>query len=343
MSNSPFPKRTKSQATAEIGMTIVAGIVREHLGWEFRRTPQEADFGIDGYIDVITKEGYVTGKSFAVQIKTGPSYLVESPRGAWRYRGDVKHVNYYANLDVPVLLILVDPSSRTAWWQIFNAYEIDRTEGGWTIAVPHSKQFERNCREELFKLVGPATDYLPHLEHFWTLGESAKDYGIICLQVQRFEIERGLFRPFQRILERLTASREAVLGARNKLEVLIDGYNEDSRELFQIPEVRRWVTSMVETSKYLAYFLYLGSEAQAINLIIACICEAEVVGQEKNPEQVGKVGLRLKAPERIGAFMNQQYAQLNELTERFGLSEETNHAISVEFADKIQRFGKVSG
>lgn len=343
MADNPFPKRTESHATAEIGVTLVAGIVRERLGWEFRRAPQESDFGIDGYIDVITKEGYVTGKSFAVQIKTGASYLVESPSGHWRYRGEVKHINYYANLGVPVLLILVDPSSRTAWWQLFDVYEIDRTDGGWTIAVPHSRRLDSSCRAELAKLVGPATDYLPYLETFWMLGDNAKDYDTIWIQVQRIEIERGLFRPFQRIFERLSATREAILGARNKVEVSVSGYDDDSRELFQIPEVRQWVTSMVEATKYLAYFLQLGPEARAIHLIIACVCEAEVVGWGRKPEHARKLELRLRAPEKVEGFMNQQYAELNELTERYSLPMATNRSVSEKFAAKVDQFGKVSG
>jgi len=123
----PLPKQSPSQSIGEIGVNIVSLKVHQSLGWNFRRTPQELDFGIDGYIDIVTDEGYVTGKSIAVQIKTGPSYLRDgSNTETWRYVGDLKHINYYINHHTPVLLLLVDHQNHEIWWRQFSAYETEK-------------------------------------------------------------------------------------------------------------------------------------------------------------------------------------------------------------------------
>ncbi|MCB1099707.1 MAG: DUF4365 domain-containing protein [Verrucomicrobiae bacterium] len=63
------------------------------LGWTFRPVHQEDDFGIDGYIDVVT-EGHVTGQCLAVQIKCGDSFLRGASEGGVKFLGSKRHLNY---------------------------------------------------------------------------------------------------------------------------------------------------------------------------------------------------------------------------------------------------------
>ena len=324
-----FPQRTAAQATGEQGITIFALLVQRELGWQFRRTPQESDFGIDGYIDIVTPEGYVTGKSLAVQIKTGASYFSEMSAGAWVYRGNVKHLNYYINAGLPVLLVLVHPDREAAWWRVFDAYETDRSGNDWIIGIPPRNEVTSASRHSLEALAGAATDYLPHLEHLWTLGDKVKDYGAVCVQVLRAEVESCNVRPFQRIFERLSLSREVALSATNKIDFLIDGYDEDPRELFQIPEVSKWIMEAVHAAKYLAFFLYLGPKAQGIDLIVSCVCDAHLVGPNR---------LQFRTPENLPAFLEQQFLWLNEFAEAHAMPEEVIYEASMRFHERIKQF-----
>jgi len=104
-----------------MGVTFVKHATEAEFGWIFRKNPQEYDFGIDGYIDLITESGEVTGKSIAVQIKCGASYFKEKTKHGWNYRGELRHINYFMNLPCPVLLILVDPEKAKIWWVDFEA------------------------------------------------------------------------------------------------------------------------------------------------------------------------------------------------------------------------------
>ncbi len=335
MPDHPFPLRTTAQATGELGVAIVATLVRENLGWEFRRTPQESDFGIDGYIDIVTHQAYVTGKSLAVQIKTGTSFFAEPTPEGWRYRGELKHVNYYCNAPVPVVLILVDPTRRQAWWRQFEVYETDRTGGSWTLLVPRVNELGSGARFAMEKIAGCSTNYLPHLEQFWMLGENVREYDMVCIQVQRLEIETRNVRPFAKLFERLSVSREVVERAMNKVDFVVDGYNDDQRELYQVPEVVRWIERAIEEVKYLSYFLCLGDRAQGILLIISCLAGAERVDECPSQTPAGCYHVRFTSPDRISGFVTQQFEWLNEFTERHGLPEETNRTVSLRFSNRV--------
>ena len=111
-----LPKYDGPAKKGEEGATIVKAIVEEDLKWIFRKNHQENDFGIDAYIDLITDKNYVTGKSIAIQIKTGDSYFKEQNETGWIFRGKLKHLNYYLNHDIPVIIVLVDDQNKSAYW-----------------------------------------------------------------------------------------------------------------------------------------------------------------------------------------------------------------------------------
>lgn len=325
MAPAHFPRRTTAQATGETGCAIVALIVQEELGWQFRRTPQEADFGVDGYVDVITDEGYVTGKSLAVQIKSGSSYIKWDAAGTTRYRGDRKHVNYYLNHTVPVLLVIVDPETKSAWWRRFDAYETDGDDHSWSIAISLESRLNAAAKGVLARLVGPAVDYLSHLEHHWSLAARTAEAHQIVLQVTRREVDGQLTRPFARVLERLGVSRAIAESSRNKLDFLIFGFDDDPRELYEIPSVRAWINEIVMSSVPLAYFLDLSADAHGIQTILYCVSRATVVGPDTKPSR--KL-LRIEDGESAIQFMNAQFAKLNDFTDLLGLSDDVNRECS---------------
>jgi len=323
----PLPKQSPSQSIGEIGVNIVSLKVHQSLGWNFRRTPQELDFGIDGYIDIVTDEGYVTGKSIAVQIKTGTSYLRDgSNTETWRYVGDLKHINYYINHHTPVLLLLVDPQNHEIWWRQFSAYETEKTRSGWTTEISKSSYLDDSSKQELNFIAGHAKDYLSHLDDFWNIGHNAKDNDLIILHVTRTEIETRNVRVFASTIKRLSASRTILCNSMGKIDFLIMGYDEDKRELYEIPEVRLWIKIMVDGVKELAYFLWLDDYAQGIVTIAACLCNAKKIDDQ-----------RVEFTDIIPLleFMDQQFEGLNELTETFNI-EDYNKPVSMRFGNKIR-------
>jgi hypothetical protein len=223
MNDQRFPKQTEAQATGKLGAALFEVLVRRSLAWDYRSTPQESDFGIDGYVDIVAAGGFVTGKSIAVQIKTGNSYFMEETADGWLYRGELKHLNYYLNLPAPVILVLVDPSTSRAWWRRFDPNATTRTAAGWTTTISRTQELTASAGHILRGVAGDAVDYLPHLEHFWMVNSQISESALIAVVISRQEIERQDTAPFEALFLRLEVSQDVALGAQGKVDFFILG------------------------------------------------------------------------------------------------------------------------
>jgi hypothetical protein len=114
MTRESFPKLLNERLIGEAGVNAISSIINDKLKWIFRRVNAEHDFGIDGYIDIVADNGDVTGQSIAVQIKTGSSFLKRKVTAGFTFYGEKKHLNYYLNLKLPVLIVLYDQSAGDA-------------------------------------------------------------------------------------------------------------------------------------------------------------------------------------------------------------------------------------
>ena len=149
MSSCDFPKLIRERLTGEAGVNAVSTVVNDKMKWIFRRVHLEHDFGIDGYIDIVREDGGVTGQSIAVQIKSGQSFFKEKTPNGFVFRGEEKHLNYYMNLPVPVLMILHDDVTHQCYWEQFDVRKTEPTSRGWKFNISKnsllSEELSRNC------------------------------------------------------------------------------------------------------------------------------------------------------------------------------------------------------
>jgi hypothetical protein len=101
----------KNNITANDGIIYVQQEVNNH-GSIFRPVHQESDVGIDGFIEYVENEN-ASGQIAAVQIKSGDSYL-NFDKKEFVLAIDDKHLEYWNNFSVPVLLIFYSPSKKLA-------------------------------------------------------------------------------------------------------------------------------------------------------------------------------------------------------------------------------------
>lgn len=115
------------------------GVVISQLRWLFREQPTD-DFGIDAQIEVCEK-GDVLGQLLALQIKAGASYFKEQNAGGWWFRPASKHVEYWLNHSLPVLVVLVDPADGGCYWQRVSEDSLERSRaGGWKLLIPRDQK-----------------------------------------------------------------------------------------------------------------------------------------------------------------------------------------------------------
>ena len=98
----------------------------------------------------------------------------------------------------------------------------------------------------------------------------------IYLVFSRDQVEaHDISEPLQ-VLRQLTGNPENAVGACGRISLVIDGYNADPRELFEIPEVRRYIKAIDDLWPY--WFFFLSQADDSIKIVESCLCDSiEVV------------------------------------------------------------------
>lgn len=123
--------------------------------------------------------------------------------------------------------------------------------------------------------------------------EQVKENDILFYAVSKREI---LNNDFNRIRKSLEILKEAGKDAKGKLFLTFDGYDNDKREIYMIPEIRNYVKNVWDDYKFLFYFLTSFDNNRAI--IFACLndfksiqnhrdkkCRLEIIYNQKIKEQ----------------------------------------------------------
>jgi hypothetical protein len=77
-------------------------------------------------------------------------------------------------------------------------------------------------------------------------------------------------------LRDLTANPRAALDYCGRISLVIDGYNDDPREIFEVPEVRAFVKKLDQQWSYWLFFLSQADES--VKMLESCLCDTiEVV------------------------------------------------------------------
>lgn len=152
--NGKFPLITDEDRLGKTGMAIVERIVERQIGWIFRSQDQPRDYGIDGHIEVVKDGSRVTGRLVAAQVKCGSSWFDESTDEGYVFRPKDKHVAYWTNYSLPVIIILCMPNPEDAWWVEVSDATVSSTGKGWKIVVPFDQKFDRLSATPLSMIAG---------------------------------------------------------------------------------------------------------------------------------------------------------------------------------------------
>ncbi|RAI91986.1 DUF4365 domain-containing protein [Algoriphagus yeomjeoni] len=322
-----LPKYKRSNQTGRKGLNKLKGIVEEQLEWILRPSHQEDDFGIDGYIDIIDGES-VTGKSIAFQVKTGQSYLVELDENHWLFRDTFEHLNYYLNHDIPVLVILVDDVENVAYWEICKAEFTNRTGNSWTMPIPKSQHLNAESKEILKNYVSSNVDYASQLENYWDGNKLLTDSGHILLIAGKDDIKNLNYQPFIEFLNRACSNKQLLIHLCEKVEIGIHGYDYEKRELYEIEEVKHWITQIFSMVPGLTYFLVNHERAQFLKLFMFCRIDFEVVpNSETQDGKLIKQKVEFDSKQLVKIF-EIIFNDLNDFTEAFKIALKVNERVS---------------
>ena len=313
--------------TAPIGVDVVSSMVHDQWNWIFRRNSTDADLGIDGYIDIVSTDGAATGQCLAVQIKTGLSYFSTATDGGFVFRGERKHLNYYMNCPMPVVIVLCNPKTKQCFWVHFAPGKTERTQSGWKVIVPRRNVLSPATKQELLELVDPAKDFLAKLDSQWAYNETLAKWDSVHYAVDKTTIEAGCVEPAADFFSRIRDNDKLCRRFQGKIELSIAGYEDDDRELYEIEEVRSWFAKADGAVCDWFFFLQPTPPAFGLKLYLFCVCSTNRV-DIRDGRVLVSVDLQCKA-----GLLLRNWPRLNRMTERLGLSEEENERIGCAVLD----------
>lgn len=307
-----FPKYSKSAQTGELGVNLVASVVSESLGWIFKRNHQETDFGIDGYIEVVREDGCVTGKMMAVQIKCGSSFFSEENRWGYVYRGENKHFNYLSNCPIPVLILLCNPITKNIYWELFDPIKTERTDKAWKMNVP--KNLMSESKKNIIDLLSDEIDYLSELEVFWGVNKIITEYTDIShIPIPKEEVIKSNFSDLIAFFDRLRVTKEFAYKQQGTVEISFWGYENDPRELLEIPEVLSYAKEIGKIIPDLFFFCNQSNSMGAFSII---------GWSNGNPQVFGSINKQVKIDfSLMQNFVSNQSQGLKKMTHWLGMSE----------------------
>jgi hypothetical protein len=307
-----FPKQSQSQKTGRSGETYIEWFVTSVLGWIYRPVHNESDFGIDGFVDIVTDD-CVTGRGLALQIKCGNSYISKVTDGGIKYEGSNQHLNYYLNHSVPIVLIVLDSDCSKGYWVDFDINKTTPKKTGWWIEIPIKNKLDQNVSEHWASIAGSVEDYSEEIKMLWQIDEfvASTNYRSFAIPLQ--EISQCSMEYISNLISRLSKTKEQTLANRGKLEVFFPGYDSDPREIYEIPEIRKWFNASIDHGIPWFYFLDTRGHGISIKLLLFCTCNVTLQEIQGN-----RLVLNTN-PEERAKWLMRNYENLNVFTEAHGI------------------------
>lgn len=148
-----LPQYDDDDYLGDKGVRLVDQIVSDELRWIFRDF-RKADLGIDAQIELVSPEKRGTGRLIAVQIKCGHSYLAEQTDSGFVFRGQSKHLRYWIEHSLPVVVILCNPDDGKCYWQEVSGANTEPLKKAWKLVVPYKNVLSIDSTYALSNIAG---------------------------------------------------------------------------------------------------------------------------------------------------------------------------------------------
>lgn len=131
----------------------------------------------------------------------------------------------------------------------------------------------------------------------------------VVLMISRREVEAGDIASVVSRVKPFLANREDAWRYRGQMTLVVDGYNNDPRELVDIPEVRALLRGLEAAWPYWAYFF--NQVDDSIKLLLCCIAGSRFPGR-------GAVEMDA---DLVAAALKRAIGGMNMIFNRFGFAE----------------------
>jgi hypothetical protein len=144
----------------------------------------------------------------------------------------------------------------------------------------------------------------------------------VVLMISRREVESADLASVLSRLKVFLATREDARLYRGQMTLVVDGYNNDPRELVDIPEVRALLCGLEAEWPYWAYFF--NQVDDSIKLLLSCVAGCRFLGR-------GAV--------EMDADLARGFGGMNSVFDRFGFPEVELEAMSNGLVEVLEQAG----
>ena len=156
-------------------------------------------------------------------------------------------------------------------------------------------------------------------------GQTNWEPDSIHLVVSRSDVAATNTEEILQSLRKINSSKENALRFRASVDIGVHGYNDDDRELYEIPEVCRYYEKLTTQFPYLFFFLNL--QTPTLKAIAFCVCGARLIGN-------GNVEINNA---KLATFLQSQFSGLNSLFQDYGLDDDYPD-LNREISEEILRY-----
>ena len=149
----------------------------------------------------------------------------------------------------------------------------------------------------------------------------------VVLMISRRQVEEADLQSVIRGLRPFTATREDAWLYRCQMTLVITGYDDDPREIVDIPEARLFLKHLARDWPYWAFFF--NHVDGSLVLLLSCAAGKRFPGR-------GAVEIDIETLKKV---LLHGFAGTNELFNRFGFDEKENEAITRGVAEIVQDAG----
>jgi hypothetical protein len=150
-----------------------------------------------------------------------------------------------------------------------------------------------------------------------------KQTGInfVGIVISRNEIESLEIAPVLKSLESMLYDAETVQAFQGQMGLSFQGYDNDPRELYEIPEIRRYLAMLDRNFPY--WFYFHSTTDDTLKMLAFCLCDTRKIG----------AGLAYPEPEELKTFILKHFDATNRLFDHYHLDESMNEELSNQISD----------
>jgi hypothetical protein len=149
----------------------------------------------------------------------------------------------------------------------------------------------------------------------------------VILMISRRQVESADIASVLTKLKPFLAAREDAWLYRGQMSLVVDGYNEDAREIVDIPEVRTFLQLLNEHWPYWAFFF--NQVDDSIKLLGCCVCGANFPGN----------GVIEIDGAKLVDFLRRGFGGMNFIFEKFGFPEDESKTMGDGLLEVIEQSG----